>query len=71
MAAVIELDEEQRELIGTIVAAFQDGVASDDPRFDYVEMATSEEMAELDAIPGLRENVWDRYDRLKEAGLIK
>ena len=35
-----------------------------------VEMATTEEMAELDAIPGLRENVWDRYDRLKEDGLI-
>ena len=41
-----------------------------EPDEEQVEMATTEEMAELDAIPGLRERVWDRYDRLKKAGLI-
>jgi hypothetical protein len=35
-----------------------------------VEEEENEATAELDAIPGLRDKVWERYNRLVETGKI-
>ena len=42
----------------------------DEPTRAEIEDGQNDATAELDAIPGLRDKVWERYNRLVETGKI-
>ena len=44
--------------------------APDEPTRAEIEDGQNDATAELDAIPGLRDKVWERYNRLVETGKI-
>ena len=66
-----DLSGDEKELmLGELLRAIE--VSKREGSFDAIEecLASWEATIELSKTPGVKEKVWERYDRLKKAGII-